>query len=115
MTAMEPSFRTKIVKVEIPTDANLIFGQTHFIKTVEDLYEALVTASPTLKFGIAFCEASQQRLIRCDGNDDDLIKMVNRLVNRWLEFHDFPGKLETELHDWSRIDGDFFLALEDLK
>ncbi len=76
MTAMKPGFRTKIVKVAIPTDANLVFGQTHFIKTVEDIYEALVTSSPTLKFGIAFCEASQQRLIRCDGNDDDLIKMA---------------------------------------
>ena len=76
MAALELAFRTKIVKVAIPTDANLIFGQTHFIKTVEDLYEVLVTSSPTLKFGIAFCEASQQRLIRCDGNDDELTKMA---------------------------------------
>jgi hypothetical protein len=70
------NFKTKVVKVEIPSDANIIFGQTHFIKTVEDLYEALVEASPGLKFGIAFCEASQKRLIRTDGNDDILIEMA---------------------------------------
>ena len=73
---MEPNFRTKIVKVNIPADCNVIFGQSHFIKTVEDLYEALITASPSLKFGIAFCEASQKRLIRTDGNDDELVKLA---------------------------------------
>ena len=76
MANIDGSFRTKVVAVDIPSDANVIFGMTHFIKTVEDLYEALVTSSPTLKFGIAFCEASQQRLIRTDGNDDDLIEMA---------------------------------------
>jgi len=70
------NFKTKIVKVDIPSDGNVIFGQTHFIKTVEDLYEALVESSPSVKFGIAFCEASQKRLIRTDGNNDDLIKMA---------------------------------------
>lgn len=73
---MEINFRTKTVKVNIPADCNVIFGHSHFIKTVEDLYEALVTASPSLKFGIAFCEASQKRLIRTDGNDDELIKLA---------------------------------------
>ncbi len=67
-------FKTKVVKVEMPPDANVIFGQTHFIKTVEDLYEVLVESSPSVKFGIAFCEASQKRLIRTDGNNDDLIE-----------------------------------------
>ena len=74
---MQTNFKTKIVKIEIPTDCNVIFGQSHFIKTVEDLYEALVGTSPTLKFGIAFCEASQKRLIRTDGNSDELIKLAS--------------------------------------
>lgn len=73
---METSFKTKIVKVDIPADCNVIFGHSHFIKTVEDLYETLVSASPTLKFGVAFCEASQKRLIRTDGNDEELVKMA---------------------------------------
>ena len=61
------------VKIDIPDEANVIVGQTHFIKTVEDLYEVCATGSLSLKFGIAFCEASQERLIRWDGNDKDLI------------------------------------------
>ena len=61
------------VKMQIPDEANIIIGQTHFIKTVEDLYEVLATSAPSLKFGIAFCEASQERLIRWDGNDKELI------------------------------------------
>ncbi|MFH1374325.1 MAG: adenosine-specific kinase [bacterium] len=75
------TFKTAVVKVEIPADCNLIFGQSHFIKTVEDLYEALIEASPALKFGIAFCEASQQRLIRTDGNDDDLILLATEAAS----------------------------------
>lgn len=74
---MEATFKTKIVKINIPVDCNVIFGHSHFIKTVEDLYEALVSASPSLKFGIAFCEASQKRLIRTDGNDEELIKLAS--------------------------------------
>lgn len=69
---MNSSLKTKIIKVEIPEGCNVIFGQSHFIKTVEDLYETLITSSMTLKFGIAFCEASMKRLIRHDGNDEEL-------------------------------------------
>lgn len=69
-------YKEHVVKVDIPEGLNIIFGMSHFIKTVEDLYEALVTSSPSLKFGIAFCEASQQRLVRTDGNDIDLIEMA---------------------------------------
>lgn len=58
--------------MNIPEGCNLIVGQSHFIKTVEDLFEALVTSSPSLSFGIAFCEASGDRLIRHDGNDPEL-------------------------------------------
>ncbi len=67
-------YRTHIVQVEIPEGLNIIFGQSHFAKTVEDLYEALVTSSPSIGFGIAFCEASQSRLIRCDGNDTEMTR-----------------------------------------
>ncbi|HOP06302.1 MAG TPA: adenosine-specific kinase [candidate division Zixibacteria bacterium] len=68
--------KTKVVKINIPADANAIFGMSHFIKTVEDLYETLIQAAPGMKFGIAFCEASQKRLIRIDGNDEALIEMA---------------------------------------
>jgi adenosine/AMP kinase len=74
----ELGFRTKVVKIAIPSDANVIFGMSHFIKTVEDLYETLVQAAPGLKFGIAFCEASQKRLIRTDGNSEELIELASR-------------------------------------
>jgi adenosine/AMP kinase len=60
------------VKIEIPEGANVISGQTHFIKTVEDLYEIFAGSVPGIKFGIGFCEASQDRLVRWDGNDEEL-------------------------------------------
>jgi adenosine/AMP kinase len=60
------------INVSIPEGANVIAGQTHFIKTVEDLYEVFSNSVPGIKFGIAFCEASQERLIRWDGNDEGL-------------------------------------------
>jgi adenosine/AMP kinase len=59
--------------VEIPEGCNVIVGQSHFIKTVEDIFEALVTSSPSLLFGVAFCEASVECLVRRDGNDPELI------------------------------------------
>ncbi len=61
-----------IVKIDAPKDTNLILGQTHFIKSVEDLYEALITSVPNIKFGLAFCEASGNCLVRSDGNDEEL-------------------------------------------
>lgn len=60
------------VAISIPDGANMIAGQTHFIKTVEDLYEIFKTSAPSIKFGIAFCEASGDCLIRWEGNDADL-------------------------------------------
>ena len=60
------------VRIEKPDDLNFILGQSHFIKTVEDLYEVLVSAVPGLQFGLAFCEASGPCLVRWAGNDDDL-------------------------------------------
>lgn len=62
----------KTVKVEMPENANVIIGQSHFIKTAEDLYEAVVGSVPQAKFGVAFCEASGPCLIRVEGNDDAL-------------------------------------------
>ena len=67
-----------IVPVAVPDGVNLIFGQSHFIKTVEDLYEALVGSSPHLRFGLAFCEASGPRLVRRAGNDPGLIDLAVR-------------------------------------
>lgn len=64
----------KSVKLSAPPDTNLILGQTHFIKSAEDLYEALITSCPSIKFGLAFCEASGKCLIRSEGNDEELIK-----------------------------------------
>src|SRR5436190_19621460 len=62
----------KLVSLEIPEDGNLILGQSHFIKTVEDIYEAIVNTVLQMKFGVAFSEASGPCLIRVDGNDDAL-------------------------------------------
>ena len=62
------------ITMDIPEGCNIIVGQSHFIKTVDDLYEAIVNSSTTAKFGLAFCEASQECLIRWDGNDEELIK-----------------------------------------
>ena len=59
----------KAIRLEIPENGNIIVGQSHFIKTVEDLYEAIVNTVPQMKFGIAFNEASGPCLIRVDGND----------------------------------------------
>jgi adenosine/AMP kinase len=61
-----------LVRIDIPTDANLILGHAHFIKTAEDLYEAVVNSVPGARFGVAFAEASGPRLIRSEGNDDAL-------------------------------------------
>jgi len=68
----------KAVRLEIPEGGNVILGQTHFIKTVEDLYEALVTTAPQMKFGIAFNEASGPCLTRVDGNDESLKALAAR-------------------------------------
>lgn len=64
--------KTEAVRIEKPSDANIIIGQTHFIKSVEDLYEAMVNSVPGIKFGIAFNEASGPRLVRAEGNEEDL-------------------------------------------
>lgn len=70
----------KRVKIEIPEGVNLICGHTHFIKTAEDLYEALVNSSAHIKFGIAFCEASADCLVRFEGNDSELTDLAKKLA-----------------------------------
>jgi hypothetical protein len=65
----------KNVRLVVPEGCNIIVGQSHFIKTAEDLYETIVTSCPHAKFGVAFCEASGPCLIRGEGNDDDLRKV----------------------------------------
>lgn len=67
----------KTVHVDIPEGMNIIIGQSHFIKTVEDLYEILIASSPHLKFGLAFSEASGHCLVRHEGNDEDLEKRAS--------------------------------------
>ncbi len=67
-----------VVPIEKPEDLNVILGQAHFVKTVEDLHEALVGSSPHLRFGLAFCEASGKRLVRRSGNDPELVDLAVR-------------------------------------
>ena len=69
---MAGSDTLEVVPVDKHADMNVIIGQAHFIKTVEDLHEALAGVSPQLRFGLAFCEASSARLVRRSGNDDGL-------------------------------------------
>ncbi len=66
----------KTVKIEVPKDCNVIVGTAHFIKTVEDLYEALINSAPNIKFGIGFCESSGPCLVRHEGNDEELRKVA---------------------------------------
>lgn len=77
------------VKLEIPDDANIIVGQTHFIKTVEDLYEIMITGVPGAKFGIAFNEASGLCLTRSDGNDEGLVQAAVRNCQALAAGHTF--------------------------
>ncbi len=69
---------TRIVTIEKPTDMNFILGQSHFIKTVEDLYEAIVQTVPGMKFGIGFCESSGPALVRWAGNEPKLTDLAKK-------------------------------------
>lgn len=76
-------------QLQFPVDCNIILGQSHFIKTVEDLYEAMVNSVPGIKFGLAFCEASGPCLIRKDGTDNDLIETAVENLRRIAAGHSF--------------------------
>ena len=79
----------KLVTIDKPADMNFILGQSHFIKTAEDLYEAMVNSNPSAKFGIAFCEASGPRLVRVEGNDEELKRVAARNAMRIGAGHTF--------------------------
>ena len=68
----------KTIRIEVPENCSVILGMAHFIKTVEDLYEALVNAVPNIKFGIGFCESSGPCLVRREGNDEELVDLAAR-------------------------------------
>jgi len=68
----------KVVNIEKPEEVNIILGQSHFIKTVEDIHETLVTAVPGIKFGLAFCESSGKCLIRWSGTDEAMIELARK-------------------------------------
>ena len=77
------------VAIEKPEQINFILGQSHFIKTVEDTHEVLVTAVPGIKFGLAFCEASGKCLIRWSGTDDEMIKLAQQNAQAIAAGHSF--------------------------
>ena len=72
----------KVMQIEKPDDLNFILGQSHFIKTVEDIHEAIVTTVPGAKFGLAFCEASEPALVRVSGTDPDIIELATKNRSR---------------------------------
>lgn len=78
-----------VVSVDKPDDVNVVIGQAHFIKAVEDLHEAMVGVSPSLRFGLAFCEASGPRLVRHTGNDGDLVELATRTALAIAAGHSF--------------------------
>jgi len=79
----------KIVKIENPDSMNMILGQSHFIKTVEDVYEAMVSTVPMAKFGLAFCEASDVCLIRHTGTDNEMLELAKKNAYALSAGHSF--------------------------
>ncbi len=79
----------KVVDVKVPEGCNVILGQSHFIKTVEDLYEALINAVPNIKFGLAFCESSGPCLVRSEGNDTELKQLASKTALELSAGHSF--------------------------
>lgn len=77
------------IKIENPDGLNMILGHSHFIKTVEDIYEAMVNAVPMAKFGLAFCEASESCLVRYAGTDDELIELAKKNAYNLSAGHSF--------------------------
>lgn len=74
----EATMELRIVRIEKPEEINFILGQSHFIKTVEDIHEALVAAVPGIRFGLAFCESSGKALVRWSGNDEALVELAKK-------------------------------------
>ena len=86
---METDVEIAIIPLDKPEDVNLILGQSHFIKTVEDLHEALVGTVPGIRFGLAFCESSGPRLVRTSGTDPDLTALAARNAQMLGAGHSF--------------------------
>ncbi len=87
---MEEKLEFKLVTIEKPDEEmNFILGMSHFIKTVEDIHEALITTVPDIKFGIAFCEASQDCLVRFSGNDEELMDLAKKNAFNLSAGHSF--------------------------
>ena len=86
---MSTTTKIESLKVDVPEGCNVIFGQSHFIKTVEDLYETIVESGTSIKFGIAFAEASGKRLVRSDGNDAELVEYAEKEMMRIGAGHTF--------------------------
>jgi adenosine/AMP kinase len=84
-----PTMDLRVVPLDMPADSNVVIGQSHFIKTVEDLYEALVTSVPQAHFGLAFNEASGACLIRWDGNDEGLQQAAIEAARQIAAGHTF--------------------------
>jgi adenosine/AMP kinase len=80
---------TKVIRIDVPEGANIILGQSHFIKTVEDLHEAIAGGVPTAKFGTAFCESSGPCLVRISGNDQELTDLAGKVALRIGAGHSF--------------------------
>jgi adenosine/AMP kinase len=80
---------TAIVKIEKPADCNIILGQSHFIKSIEDLQEAMVNSCPSVKFGVAFCESSGPCLVRVGGNDESLKQLASKNAMNIAAGHSF--------------------------
>lgn len=79
----------KMVKIENPGSLNMILGQSHFIKTVEDIYEAIISTVPMAKFGLAFCEASDKCLVRHTGTDDEVLELAKKNAFALAAGHSF--------------------------
>jgi hypothetical protein len=83
------SLELHVVTIEKPEPINFILGQSHFIKTVEDLHEALVTAVPGIKFGVAFCESSGKALVRWSGTDEAMLALARKNARALSAGHSF--------------------------
>ncbi|MGP8125659.1 MAG: adenosine-specific kinase [Nitrososphaerales archaeon] len=96
MESLDPSWGVKVEEVvlQVPEGNQLILGQSHFIKTIEDIYEVLVTSMPGIKFGVAFCEASGKALIRYDGTDDEVVSTARKFASRLGAGHCFAVVLK---------------------
>ena len=89
LIVMSQGIKFEVIDVPIPEGTNVIIGHSHFIKTLEDIYEALVNSVPNIKFGLAFCEASGKRLIRHEGTDEELRKLAIELCSKIAAGHTF--------------------------